>query len=234
MSSAAITTSDKFGLHAIKPTKVILICGIPKCFHASDLRMFFSQFVESSKFACFHYRHRPDVKTEQKSRSTVTCCAHLLVFEEHVDEFFRLYHGANWLDPNDIPLDSKCFENLLEFKPLSWMPWGNVGTPTLHFFNLIKECKLESSLISKLGLNFSVCARNRKYGAVPFDYGNSVVSNVETHYSPEGLECGSTYNSTVHTQRYMGRVVNVESVVSQIKWILPIFHMSPCACEPEY
>ncbi|CAH8830529.1 unnamed protein product [Trichobilharzia szidati] len=227
MSSAAITTSDKFGLHANKPTKVILICGIPKCFHASDLRMFFSQFVESSKFACFHYRHRPDVEVEagteldgpkllkcikQKSRSTATCCAVLLVFEEHVDEFFRLYNCANWLDPNDIPLDSKCnmyvvkcgktdgVENLLEFKPLSWMPWGNVGTPTLHFFNLIKECKLESSLISKLGLNFSVCARNRKYGAVPFDYGNSVVSNVESHSSPEDLECGLTYNSTIHTQ----------------------------------
>ena len=38
-----------------------LIGNIPPTFHASDLRNFFSQFVESEQFECFHFRHRPQI-----------------------------------------------------------------------------------------------------------------------------------------------------------------------------
>ena len=37
-----------------------LILNIPSRFHSSDLRAFFSHFVEKKGFSCFHYRHRPE------------------------------------------------------------------------------------------------------------------------------------------------------------------------------
>nr|CAX75845.1 nuclear receptor, subfamily 0, group B, member 2 [Schistosoma japonicum] len=195
-------SKDLVDLHSlpVKNAKLLLITDIPKHFHASNLRNFFSQFVESSKFLCFHYRHRPDVSfvgtsevdgvqllsyIKQFTKSKSTCCAVLSVYDEYVSEFFRLYSGLNWPNENDVvPLELKCtphlikhatqeeFDFLPEFKPLSWMPRGNVGTPTQHFFNLIKECKLESSIISRLNLNFLKQPKSRKYGAVPFIYAN--------------------------------------------------------------
>ena len=38
----------------------VLISNIPACLHTSDLRKFFSDFVETEKFQCFHFRHRPE------------------------------------------------------------------------------------------------------------------------------------------------------------------------------
>ncbi|CAH8479686.1 unnamed protein product [Heterobilharzia americana] len=95
-----------------------------------------------------------------------------------------------------MPLDLKCtlrpingtveeFNHLPEFRPLSWMPRGNVGTPTQHFFNLVKECKLQSSIISKLHLDFAIRAKIRKYGAVPFIYDDSSVNSAQPNSSPD-------------------------------------------------
>lgn len=48
-----------------------LNCGvvrnIPGKFRSTDLRNFFSDFIERGKFKCFHYKHRPEVnKNESK------------------------------------------------------------------------------------------------------------------------------------------------------------------------
>lgn len=69
--------------------------------------------------------------------------------------------------------------NVIELKPPKWMPWGNVGTPTSYFFNLIKRCQLDSSIISKLGLSFTGLAKQRKYGAVFYAYDNGCSDTVE-------------------------------------------------------
>ena len=37
-----------------------LVLNIPGHFHSSDLRAFFSNFVEKKGFSCFHFRHRPE------------------------------------------------------------------------------------------------------------------------------------------------------------------------------
>ena len=38
----------------------VLISNIPASLHTSDLRKFFCDFVETEKFKCFHFRHRPE------------------------------------------------------------------------------------------------------------------------------------------------------------------------------
>ncbi|XP_019634690.1 PREDICTED: G patch domain-containing protein 3-like [Branchiostoma belcheri] len=39
-----------------------IVGNIPGHFHSADLRNFFSQFIESGGFDCFHFRHRPEAK----------------------------------------------------------------------------------------------------------------------------------------------------------------------------
>jgi hypothetical protein len=47
---------------AQEPLNFGLIGNIPANYHSADLRNFFSQFIESGGFDCFHYRHRPEKK----------------------------------------------------------------------------------------------------------------------------------------------------------------------------
>lgn len=37
----------------------LIITNIPKDLHTSDLRNFFSEYIETEAFICFHFRHRP-------------------------------------------------------------------------------------------------------------------------------------------------------------------------------
>ena len=43
-----------------KEHSFVLISNIPASLHTSDLRKFFCDFVETEKFKCFHFRHRPE------------------------------------------------------------------------------------------------------------------------------------------------------------------------------
>lgn len=45
-----------------KESIYVLIGNIPEKLRSADLRAFFSQFIESQGFICFHYRHRPENK----------------------------------------------------------------------------------------------------------------------------------------------------------------------------
>jgi hypothetical protein len=38
-----------------------VIANIPSRYHSADLRHYFSQFIESGGFDCFHHRHRPEI-----------------------------------------------------------------------------------------------------------------------------------------------------------------------------
>ncbi|KAF8567668.1 G patch domain-containing protein 3 [Paragonimus westermani] len=184
----------------------IYLCGIPRSYRACHLRNFFSQYVESSSFLCFHFRHRPGlhvstVDQSVASRDLISClrlknrdksqfCGFLIISAQAVPDFLKRYDRTHWLsvddNDNETPLSEQCslyqisFDQrqvelkellrLIEFKPPSWMPQGNVGTCTAHFFTLIKNCQLDCSIISKLKLNFSVAGRRRLYGAVPYAY----------------------------------------------------------------
>ncbi|XP_041456502.1 G patch domain-containing protein 3-like [Lytechinus variegatus] len=43
-----------------------ILANIPADFHSADLRNYFSQFIESNGFSCFHFRHRPETKQREK------------------------------------------------------------------------------------------------------------------------------------------------------------------------
>ncbi|XP_077577432.1 G patch domain-containing protein 3 [Stigmatopora nigra] len=45
----------------------LVVSNIPVAFRSADLRNYFSQFIESGGFVCFHYRHRPEVHRETQA-----------------------------------------------------------------------------------------------------------------------------------------------------------------------
>lgn len=88
------------------------------------------------------------------------------------------------------------------------MPQGNVGTPTSHFFFLIKSCQLSPQLIKKLNIDFPRLKNSRKYGSVPYNYGgaDAVVtechsdakSEIESRYSEIKTRNGILFSNPIH------------------------------------
>lgn len=44
-----------------------IVSNIPHDYHSKHLRDYFSMFLETGGFDCFHFRHRPETKTHQTS-----------------------------------------------------------------------------------------------------------------------------------------------------------------------
>lgn len=93
-----------------RDSSYVLVGNIPANFHSVDLRAFFSQFTETGKFQCFHFRHRPEIlKKKEEQNGTVeesltmkgktTCCV-VRLKQEHVKDLFEAYYGENWTDRN--------------------------------------------------------------------------------------------------------------------------------------
>jgi hypothetical protein len=94
-----------------KDFSYVLVGNIPSKFHSVDLRSFFSQFIETEKFDCFHFRHRPEVlkrKTDIEKGAHIgltsdfikrktTCCV-VRLKDEFVKELLHIYDGENWTD----------------------------------------------------------------------------------------------------------------------------------------
>lgn len=101
----------------------VIINNIPKDYHASDLRNFFSTFVETGSFVCFHYRHRPEVQkpindaeTQEKdiSRRVTNCCI-AKVHSDRVNYLIQKYDNEHWLDRRGETLPSCCHVKKISF-----------------------------------------------------------------------------------------------------------------------
>lgn len=109
-----------------------VVNNIPGTFHSKDLRRFFSHFIESRRFACFHYRHRPEVKSSKDSsqqaesveshsksqRNAGSCCC-LVKFcsIENRSKFVSEYHQCHWTSINDVELSNRCFVSPIKVYP---------------------------------------------------------------------------------------------------------------------
>lgn len=86
-----------------------IVGNIPVEFHSADLRSFFSHFIESNGFSCFHFRHRPEVQistgtTTKDDRTKGKSCCVVRLSVERMNDFVKTYHGHNWVNRN-----KKCF-----------------------------------------------------------------------------------------------------------------------------
>ena len=97
-----------------------IINNIPSEYHSCDLRNYFSQFIESKGFDCFHFRHRPETKvsvnTERSGTSDVskttekrtTCCV-VRMSPDNLRKLMRMYNRKNWLDKNGDIMKQICY-----------------------------------------------------------------------------------------------------------------------------
>ncbi|EFX62321.1 hypothetical protein DAPPUDRAFT_337114 [Daphnia pulex] len=120
----------------------MMILNIPPNFHASDLRHFFSDFLErQTHFSCFHFRHRPQHELVKFSEITnkkfpglnnaflienSRCCLVKLFNQAKRKETIQKYHFQNWINKDDTFLSSRCIsicvtvvENSLDNLPIS-------------------------------------------------------------------------------------------------------------------
>ncbi|CAD6198028.1 unnamed protein product [Caenorhabditis auriculariae] len=172
-----------------------IVRNIPHEAKSKDLRSYFSSFTENGKLACFHFRHRPELQAESTSKDATnkkTCCC-MVSFQsiETREDFIQEFNKRHWLNAAGMEITRRCFidrvlvrkddeagssssmkesdiHSMIELKPPSVMPNGNVGTPSEYFLEQIRLCKLPSSLIPKLGLQIK--RRKRKFESVPFKY----------------------------------------------------------------
>jgi hypothetical protein len=91
----------------------------------------------------------------------------------------------------EIKLSLNKIEEMIELKPPTLMPQGNIGTPTKYFLAKIQSCSLPSKLIRKLGLNFPK-TKTRRYGSVPFDYRNHSSEEIGSNQKETQMSCEST------------------------------------------
>ncbi|KAK2844357.1 hypothetical protein Q5P01_011016 [Channa striata] len=103
------------------------ISNIPASFRSADLRNYFSQFIESGGFHCFHYRHRPEVLRDSAGPETPdcghdatgegtsvskppvkSCCCIVSVCAGDADRFVRMYAGNHWIDSKGSWLAKRC------------------------------------------------------------------------------------------------------------------------------
>ncbi|XP_034031052.1 G patch domain-containing protein 3 [Thalassophryne amazonica] len=94
-----------------------VVSNIPVVFRSVDLRNYFSQFIESGGFQCFHYRHRPEFARESTENSdnvgvgtkTVkSCCCVVSVFAQEAHRFIKMYTGNHWIDSKGRWLSQRC------------------------------------------------------------------------------------------------------------------------------
>ena len=110
---------------ADEPTDLVhlLIRNIPQDYHSSDLRRFFSEFVETNRFDCFHFRHRPEIKIDRsaaagegegegdgdaKGTSTTRCCI-VRAKASHAAGLIKRYNDTHWTNTDGEETESKCF-----------------------------------------------------------------------------------------------------------------------------
>lgn len=101
--TSAVTTNTATD----EPFTNVLVSAIPKSFRSADLRNFFSSFVETKAFRCFHFRHRPMPTSSENAVSQSQMCF-IQVYNKRVNEFIRLYHRKHWINSNGDYLSTLC------------------------------------------------------------------------------------------------------------------------------
>ncbi len=117
----------------LKDSTFFLVGNIPESFRSSDLRAYFSHFIEKEFFSCFHYKHRPEELRQENSerpqadkaslttseRSTVVkvvttkCCVLALKSINTDASFMKMYQEANWSRSSGKLLPAKVRLNKL-------------------------------------------------------------------------------------------------------------------------
>ncbi|XP_037287866.2 G patch domain-containing protein 3-like [Rhipicephalus microplus] len=122
----AAVSNDETAGDRERNVSYVIVNNIPVLYRSADLRNFFTEFIETSGFDCFHFRHRPEVQQKKSAstsqsdrlrkdddnsattRKTTTCCV-ACVLTDRVDELLRMYDKKHWIGRDGQTLPTRCF-----------------------------------------------------------------------------------------------------------------------------
>uniref|UniRef100_A0A6M2D6W8 Putative tick transposon ovary overexpressed n=1 Tax=Rhipicephalus microplus TaxID=6941 RepID=A0A6M2D6W8_RHIMP len=122
----AAVSNDETAGDRERNVSYVIVNNIPVLYRSADLRNFFTEFIETSGFDCFHFRHRPEVQQKKSAstsqsdrlrkdddnsattRKTTTCCV-VRVLTDRVDELLRMYDKKHWIGRDGQTLPTRCF-----------------------------------------------------------------------------------------------------------------------------
>lgn len=175
---------------------LLLVHNIPALLRSADLRVVFRDAVEDGKVfdapgCMFHFKHR-----KSSSSSALLslfeaftcgdgehCCIIRIKGADEAVHFKQEYHGVPWYDKHGVECDGgplirissisrgsssslHQLSEIVELKPPSGLPQGNVGTTHATILDKIQQCKLPSSVLASLAIKFNG-KRKRVYSTVP-------------------------------------------------------------------
>ncbi|KAK7488497.1 hypothetical protein BaRGS_00020282 [Batillaria attramentaria] len=119
---------------SVRPVYAV-VNNIPQFYHSADLRRFFSRFVETKGFECFHFRHRPEqqsvktslehssgvatTSTKKQDSNTKTFCCIIKLKENRFTDLIRTYHQRHWQDSQGESISSCCLISRLKISSVS-------------------------------------------------------------------------------------------------------------------
>ena len=122
--------SNKNNTMELTNSTFFLVGNIPKSFRSSNLRVYFSNFVEKGIFSCFHYKHRPEhlrllntsseaeatpsTSKETKSGHPTSKCCVIAVKTEFSGDFLKTHQNKNWSQEDGSLLAAKVHINKLD------------------------------------------------------------------------------------------------------------------------
>ncbi|KAF1742413.1 hypothetical protein MXB_1621, partial [Myxobolus squamalis] len=180
---------------------LVFIYNISPLVRSSDLRIVFYEFIEGSRFVCFHYRHRScteDILKLYKMSlnfypGSKFCFLIIKKIEakSFISQFNRLEVAKlkiRVISMDEIYSEMDCqnrleFFNNPEFGPPSYLPHGNVGTCASLIYDLISQCKIPTSVLKSL--KFDV---KPSFSTVPFSY-EIIGEKILTKFSPQSSDC---------------------------------------------
>ena len=95
-----------------------IINNIPLEYHSKDLRNYFSLFIETKGFVCFHYRHRPEsvasvegtvVSGSAQTSGKRSCCCVVKVSDNRFAELLKMYNKKHWVDSGGEIIRQVCY-----------------------------------------------------------------------------------------------------------------------------
>ncbi|KAF0989095.1 hypothetical protein HZS_3582 [Henneguya salminicola] len=180
---------------------LLLILNLSPLLRSSDLRIIFHTFIQNGAFNCFHYRHRSCTVEFLKNYSIFTNFApntklcFVSIKNSEKENFIKdlkffiikkLKINILCIDEIYRTFDKKVkdqFDTLQELTPPSYLPYGNVGTPTEVIHNLISQCKIPTSVLRSLKFDTIETFKN-----VGFNY-ETLGENTISKNSPHSSDC---------------------------------------------
>jgi len=106
--------------------QLVVVSNIASELRSADLRGFFSEWVEASRFRCFHYQHRK-MELSGSSEQQKRCCL-VRLLKRDAAAFIGKYDGQRWLRTTRV----SAFDYTLDWVKVDTNTHTQTHTHSIH------------------------------------------------------------------------------------------------------